>query len=80
MERVIAELEGRQNHKEGLRDACRENRIPVAVLSGLTVAKMRLFSQRTLRQYNHFNPAMQETPGRPPTAGSKTSSDCSTGL
>ncbi len=50
MEQLISDLENSPNYKDGLRDACRSNKIAVTVLNGLTIKRLRAVYNRTLKQ------------------------------
>lgn len=79
MEALIAHLEHTKNYKDGLRVTCKANCIPAAVLGGLTFKKMRMFSQRTLKQYNRIKTVMRPILSRPQPTGSKMNYVSTTG-
>jgi hypothetical protein len=51
MEARINQLEQASEFKEGLRNCCRANKIPITLLNGFTLKRIRAIYSRTLQQY-----------------------------
>ena len=50
MEQRISELERSHDYKEGVRQTCRNNKVALTTLNGLTIKRLRVVYGRTLKQ------------------------------